>query len=198
MMRTPKDLEMLAQVVADDWTRDFPVIEKKYLSSRKPDEPATLQDFIDQKDPDFIARWTIEYAHGLMNHDKLGQLLNSLRWFVLTTKVDIPPFLTSDRPVVMSDTLTADDSYLYVPLGPHRLFVAVMNAAAEERIRSFPSLELVDATNRLVALQASRYVYGADKEATEFVEKYFGQRGPKSLMERLRDQRREKARESET
>jgi Protein of unknown function (DUF4238) len=197
MIRTPKDLAVLAQALADDWARDFPMFEKKYLSSRKPDEPATLQDFIDQKDPDFMARWTIDYARELMNHDELGQLLNNLRWFVLTTKADVPQFLTSDRPVVMSDTLTADDSYLYLPLGPHRLFVAVTNAAAEERIRRFPSLELVDETNRLVTLQASKYVYGADKKAIEFVEKYFGKPGPKSLMERLRDHRNEKAKESQ-
>jgi hypothetical protein len=93
----------------------------------------------------------------------------------------------------MSDTLTAEDSYLYLPLGPHRLFVAVTNAAAEERIRRFPSLELVRETNRLITLQASKYVYGADKKEIEFVEKHFGKPGPKSLMERLRDHRNEKA-----
>jgi hypothetical protein len=159
-------------------------------------DPATLQEFIDQKDPDFLAEWTIDFARALMNHDELRQLLDNLRWFVLTTKADVPQFLTSDRPVVMSSTLTADDSYLYLPLGPHRLFVAVTNAAAEERIRRFPSLKLVDETNRLVILQASKYVYGADKNAIEFVEKYFGKPGPKSLMERLRDHRNEKAKNS--
>lgn len=184
---------MLAQALADDWARDFPKIEKKYLSNRKADEPATLQEFIDQKDPDFMSRWTIEYARELMSHDELGHLLNNMRWFVLTTTTDVPQFLTSDRPVVMSDTLTQDDSYLYLPLGPHRLFVAVTNAAPEARIRRFPSRELVDETNRLVTLQATRYVYGADKKATEFVEKYFGKPGPKSLMERLREYRNEKA-----
>lgn len=97
----------------------------------------------------------------------------------------------------MSDTLTAGDSYLYLPLGPHRLFVAVTNAAAEDRIRRFPSLDLVVDTNRLVTLQASKFVYGADKTAIEFVEKYFGKPGPKSLMERLRDRRNEKAKKNQ-
>jgi len=196
IMRTPKDLAVLTEILADDWVRDFPMFEKKYLARRKTDDPETLQGFIDQNDPDFLARWAIEDAHELMNHDKLGQLLNNLRWFVLTTSADVPRFLTSDHPVVMSETLTADDSYLFLPLGPHRLFVAVTNAAAEERIRRFPIAKLVDDTNRLVTLQASRYVYGADNGAADFVEQHFGNPGPRSLMERLRDRRKERAKET--
>jgi len=193
MFRTPNDLIVLAEILTGDWVRDFPMFENKYLASRKPDDPATLQDFIDQKDPDFMARWTIDDARALMDHDELLQLLNNLRWFVLTTAPDVPQFLTSDRPVVMSDILTADDSYLYLSLGPHRLFVAVTNVAAEQRIKRFPTAQLVEETNRLITLQAAKYVYGADKKAIEFVEKYFGKPGPKSLMERLRDYRNEKA-----
>jgi len=128
-----------------------------------------------------------------MNHDDLGQLLNNMRWFVVTTRSDAPQFLTSDRPVVMSDTLTSENSYLYLPIGPHQLFVAVTNAAAEQRIRGWPPAKLVEETNRLVVLQASKYVYGADNGLSEFVEQHFGKPGPKSLMERVRDRRNEQA-----
>ncbi|WP_229165449.1 DUF4238 domain-containing protein [Bradyrhizobium altum] len=198
LMRTPKDLTVLAQIIEEDWARDFPRFEQKYSASRKPDDPATLQEFIDQKDPDYIARWTIDEARALMSHDQLGQQLNNLRWFVLTTTSDAPKFLTSDRPVVMSDTLTADNSYLYLPIGPRLLFVAVTNAKAEQRIKTWPSAKLVDETNRLVVLQASKYVYGADSIAAEFVEGHYGKPGPKSFMERLRERRNERAKLRDT
>jgi hypothetical protein len=71
--------------------------------------------------------------------------------------------------------------------------VAVTNAAAEQRIKIWPSAKLVDETNRLVVLQASKYVYGADSNAIEVVEKHYGKPGPKSLMERLRERRNENA-----
>ena len=193
LMRTPKDLAVLAQVLEDDWARDFPKFEKDYLANRKPDDPATLQEFIDQKDLAYMARWTIDTARQLMSHDQLGQQLNSLRWFVLTTGSDATEFLTSDRPVVMSGTLTADNSYLYLPIGPHVLFVAVANAAAEQRIKRFPTAELVESTNKLVTRQATKYVYAADNKSMPFVEEHFGKPGPESLMERLRDYRNEKA-----
>jgi hypothetical protein len=193
LMRTPKDLTALAEALADDWARDAPKLEEKYLANRKPDDPPTMQEFIEQKDTDYLARWTIDAARALMDHDQLRQQLNQMRWFVLAARTDDPKFLTSDRPVVMSDTLTAENSYLYLPLGPHLLFVAVTNAPAEQRVKTWPASKLVDETNRLVALQASKYVYGADTKAVEFIEKYFGKPGPKSLMERLRDYRNEKA-----
>jgi hypothetical protein len=71
--------------------------------------------------------------------------------------------------------------------------VAVTNAAAEQRIKTRPSAKLVDETNRLLVLQASKYVYGADNKAIEFVEGHYGKPGPKSLMERLRERRNERA-----
>jgi hypothetical protein len=69
-------LRPLTHIIEEDWARDFPKFEQKYLASRKPDDPATLQEFINQKDPDYMARWTIEEARALMSHDQLGQQLN--------------------------------------------------------------------------------------------------------------------------
>lgn len=88
LMRTPKDLAVLAEAVADDWVRDMPKFEQAYLANRKTDDPPTLQDFINQKDPDYLARWTIVAARALMDHDQLRQQLNEMKWFVLVTRAD--------------------------------------------------------------------------------------------------------------
>lgn len=89
-MRMPEDIEILSRIIDDDWKTDFPEMEILYAKKRQPSDPLTLQEFIDQKDPDHISRWTPETLHKLIDHEALGQQLNSLRWFVLRTRRQLP------------------------------------------------------------------------------------------------------------
>ena len=41
----------------DDWERDLPKVRQIYADKRKPDDPPALEEFIEQKDPDHMARW---------------------------------------------------------------------------------------------------------------------------------------------
>jgi hypothetical protein len=190
-MRMPEDLKVLGQVVADDWKRDFPKMEAMYAAKRCPDDPRTLQEFIDQKDPDHISRWTLDAAHRLMYNERVGQRLNDMRWFVLTTTDDIPRLLTSDRPIVNS--LAEEEAYILMPLGPNRLFVAAIDEKTEQRFRRRPLNELVKEVNKLVVQQALKYVYGTDDKSVKFVDESIGINRPKSLMQRLRDRRNKNA-----
>jgi Protein of unknown function (DUF4238) len=191
LMRMPEDLEVLGHIVADDWERDFPKMEIMYAKNRQPDDPPTLQEFIDQKDPDHISRWTLDAARRLMDHEGIGQRLNNMRWFVLTTNGDGPRLLTSDRPVHIS--LSEEDAYVLLPLGPDRLFIAVNDKQTEQLIRGRPVKELVEEVNKLVVQHAVKYVYGTDDKSAKFIDENIGKDRPKSLMQRLRDRRNENA-----
>jgi Protein of unknown function (DUF4238) len=191
LMRMPEDLEVLGHIVADDWERDFPKMEIMYAKNRQPDDPPTLQEFIDQKDPDHISRWTLDAARRLMDHEGIGQRLNNMRWFVLTTNGDAPRLLTSDRPVHIS--LSEEDAYVLLPLGPDRLFIAVNDKQTEQLIRGRPVKELVEEVNKLVVQHAVKYVYGTDDKSAKFIDENIGKDRPKSLMQRLRDRRNENA-----
>jgi hypothetical protein len=50
-----------------------------------------------------------------MDHEHIGQLLNNMTWFVLTSTDDSQSFLTSDRPVVISESLVAEKAYVLLP-----------------------------------------------------------------------------------
>lgn len=193
LMRTPNDLEVLAAALADEWARVFPNLEKKYAINRQPDDPLTLQEFIDQKDPYHMSRWTLNVARKLMDHEGIGQLLNNMRWFVLTIGNDAPRLLTSDQPVLISATLTEENAYVFLPLSPDRLFVAVNSNETEIFIRQRPVKELAEGVNMLVVRHAIKYVYATDDGSVKFVDKHFGKSRPKSLMQRLRDRRNEQA-----
>jgi uncharacterized protein DUF4238 len=191
LMRMPEDLEVLGHVIADDWERDFPKMEIMFATKRQPDDPPTLQEFIDKKDPDYISRWTLDAAHRLMDHEGIGQRLNNMSWFVLTTNGDIPRLLTSDRPVLIS--LAEDRAYVLLPLGPDRLFIAVNDNQTEQLVRGRPVNELVEEVNKLVVQHAVKYVYGTDEKDMKFIDENIGKDRPKSLMQQLRDRRNENA-----
>jgi hypothetical protein len=191
LMRMPEDLEVLGHVVADDWERDFPKMELVYAAQRQPDDPPTFQGCIDQKDPNHISRWTLDAARRLMDHERIGQRLNSMRWFVLSTNDNIPQLLTSDRPIL--DFLAERDAHMLLPVGPRRLFVAANDTQAEQTVRAWATKELVESVNKLVVQHAVKYVYGADDMSMKFVDDNIGKHRPKSLMQRLRVRRNEKA-----
>jgi Protein of unknown function (DUF4238) len=193
LIRMPEDLEVLAAAVADEWARVFPKLEEQYALKRQAEDPPTLQRFIDQKDPHHMSRWTLDLARRLMDYEGIGQLLNNMRWFVLTSSAEAPRLLTSDRPVLISATLTEDNAYVFLPIAPDRLFVAVNSKETEIIVRRRLMKELVEGTNKLIVRHAVKYVYGTDNGSVEFVDQNIGQSRPKSLMERLRDRRNEDA-----
>lgn len=131
-------------------------------------------------------------APELMDHEGIGQALNGMRWSVVSTPDDAPPFLSSDRPLHMSKTFSAPGCYLTLPIGPHRLFVATNTEELERSFKSKLSKELVHEVNERIVKQAVRYVYGTDDADREFVDKLISSDRLPSLLERLRDRRRQK------
>ena len=109
MTRMPEDVDTLGKILDDDWERDLPKVRQTNADKRKPDDPPTLEEFIEQKDPDHMARWKMNALPVLMNHEKIGQSLNDMRWFVVTMAADAPPLLSSDRPLFVSGAFGAAD-----------------------------------------------------------------------------------------
>ncbi|MBP0112791.1 DUF4238 domain-containing protein [Bradyrhizobium vignae] len=192
MTRMPEDLAALTEILEDDWNRDLPLHKQKYVANRKPDDPETIEEFIEKKDPDHIGRWVMNVAPELMDHEGIGQALNGMRWSVVHTPDDAPPFLSSDRPLYMCKTFSESGCYLTLPIGPHRLFVATNNQETERTFKDRPPKDLVRETNFQVVKQAVKYVYGVDDSEREFIDKLISSDRPPSLLERLRDRRRQK------
>jgi hypothetical protein len=192
MTRMPEDVDALGKILDDDWERDLPKVRQTYADKRKPDDPPTLEEFIEQKDPDHMARWKMNALPALMNHEKIGQSLNDMRWFVVTMAADAPPLLSSDRPLFISGAFGAADCYLTLPIAKDRLFVATCSEEMERKFKSQPQSELIRSTNMQVAKQAAKYVYGSDKSELEFVDKHISTDRPKCFFERLREYRKQK------
>lgn len=193
MMRMPEDLVVLSQILEDDWKRELPVLRQKYATNRQTDDPETLQEFIEKRDPNYMARWTMNLLPVLIDHEGVRQSLNAMRWFVVTTPEDIPPFLSSDRPLFLSQTFSEPECFLTLPIGPRRLFVAANNEKTELAFREQQPNELVQATNLQVVKQSVKYVYSVDEAELEFVEKHVANDRPQTLMQKVQDLRKQKS-----
>lgn len=185
LMRMPEDLQTLDVALEVAWKREIAKLEVKYLKVTA--DAGSLYAFIDTHDPEHMSRWKMEVACTLMDHDGIGQLLNDMRWFVVDSHDCEIDFLTSDRPVLMSETLTDPESYVFVPISPRKLFVAVNDAQVGERIWFRPRTDLTRAVNDLVVGHAKRFAYGKDDSQLGFVSERLSKRPQKSLLQRLAD-----------
>lgn len=192
MTRMPEDIATLAEILEDDWKRDLPRHKKEYATNRRPEHPDTIEEFIERYDPEHMERWVMNVVPELTDHEGIGQSLNGMRWSIVTTPDDAPPFLTSDRPLHMSKTFSKSDCYLTLPIGPHRLFVAANSEAMERSFKDKPPKDLAREINTQVVKQAVKYVYGIDDAEQAFVDKLISSDRSPSLLERLRDHRRRK------
>jgi len=192
IMRTPEDVAALVGIWGDDWERDLPHIREQYEKNKKADESRSLEEFIAQEDPEVRARWAMSELPALIDHEGIGQMLNNMHWFVLTTAADTPPLLTSDRPLFISGKLGAPDCHLTLPIAPNRLFVAVNAKDSEAKFRSRQQKELVESMNIRSAKQAAKYVYGSDNAQSDIVDKYISSDRPAPFFENVRSLRKRK------
>jgi Protein of unknown function (DUF4238) len=186
LMRTPEDIAALKRGAAKKWAQRIPKIEAKYATKRGPNDPPTFKAYLDQFDADEVDRWGMSIAPTLIDHKGIGNILNNMRWLVRRITGDAE-FLTSDRPVVMSATLKETNAYIFLPIGPKAVFVAVNDLETQRMVEGREPAEQIEALNSLVAGHAVKYVYARDDSQLVFVRKHFSTRPQRSLMERLVD-----------
>ena len=192
LMRTPEDVAALKSGIAEEWRRRIPQLEVNYAAKRGPNDPVTLEEYLAQRDPEDVERWAMSLAPHLIDHRKIGALLNNMRWLVRRITSDAGEFLTSDRPVVMSWTLTEPNAFLFVPIGPKAMFVAVNDVKTQRMVEDRDPAEQVEAINRFVAGRAVKFVYARNDSALSYVRQHMGTKPRKSLIERLAERRKDR------
>lgn len=185
MMRSPEGISALKRGLAEEWIRRIPGIEARYAVEKEPNDPSTLEEYLAKRDSGEVERWAMMLALRLMDHASIGTLLNNMQWTVREVAPDAGEFLTSDRPVVMTDTLTERNAYVFLPIGPKRLFVAVNDLETQRMVEGRDPAEQVKAVNTLVAAHAVKFSYARDDTHLAFVRQHFGTKPRLSLLERL-------------
>jgi hypothetical protein len=191
LLRTPQDITALKSGVAEEWARCIRDLETKYAAKRTSNDPATLEEYLAQRSPDHVDQWAMSLLPSLIDHEKIGELLNNMRWLVRRIGSGAGEFLTSDHPVVMSWTLTEPNAFLFLPIGPKAMFVAVNDLETQRMIEERNPAEQVEAVNRFVAGRAVRFVYARNDAALEYVREHMGTKPRSTLLEQLATRRRD-------
>lgn len=124
-----------------------------------------------------------------MEHTKICELLSNMHWRVLDVPEGYYPLLTSDHPVWTTGTLTKDDDFLMMAIGPRRLFAATIKPEIQRRLEARRRGELVKDVNKLTVQHAEKFVYGQTNDMLSFVQKHMSTKRHSTLLERLAAQR---------
>jgi hypothetical protein len=118
----------------------------------------------------------------IIDNQTVGDHFNRLIWTIVS-----PPstrsFLTSDRPIVMTNGLSRPDSHLAIPIGPRKLFIASNQQGIVDEVVARKPDDLVSFVNDRVVRQARRFCIGTDDQQLRFVTNRFGARLPSSPTE---------------
>ena len=131
----------------------------------------------------------------LIDHQGIGQLLNDMHWFVITTDADTPRLSPRTGPSSSPGKLGAPDCHLTLPIAPDRLFVAVNSKDSETTFRARPHPDLIEETNAWTVQRATKYAYGNDNARREFVDRHLSTARQPSYFEEFAFMKKRASRE---
>jgi len=163
LMRSPKTLAdikaRLSEGLPDEWDK-----LRTRLAQQEPDAPA-LKDY----DPVQVERRSIMAIQRFINNPSVGNYLNNMLWSVVDTSNTRYRFLTSDRPIVMTNGIGFDHSHIAVPVSPTILFLATNTPDMTNSIQAMPVREIVFNCNKQVVRHAVKYVWASDESQAALI-----------------------------
>lgn len=168
IFRVPERVNSARKFLEVFWQTEFDKNKERYDSEKSPDDPE-FEEYITRA----INRESLEFTMRQIDDPRIGTLLGRMRWRTLDVASSVRPLFTSDRPVIMSNGLSYDNSHLLLPVSPTRLFLATRTAEVEHQFANVMSRrELVKKCNRHVIRRARKYAWNFDDAEVEFVRRH--------------------------
>jgi len=185
MLRAPRDIAQLKSSVEREWNKESQTLKESYAAKRSSNNPDTFEEYMARQNPAHADEFAFSILRTLMEHSKICHLLNEMHWCVLDVPQECDPLLTSDNPVWMTPTLTKDDDFLWMAIGPRRLFAASVKPETQRRLQAQRRGELVKNINKITVQHAERFVYGQTEDMLPFVQEHMSTRRHSTWLERL-------------
>jgi hypothetical protein len=169
--RSPERVKYLMETIEnyenDELNKE---LKKKYGELRKPDDPATYEEWLEGQGP-LALDLLVKLLRMLIDSERVGNNLNAMRWCVHDVEHSQFGFLTGDLPLMMSNGLGHEHSFIALAISPERLFVASHNQAIINRFKSRSANVLQRALNNACARQSQHVIIAQDDWQTAFVSK---------------------------
>lgn len=183
--RTPEGVSRTRGLVQKFYEEQgFHELREAYESWRSPDDPETVEEYLALRGSSLMSRNSLLLMSTIMQSEKVGNRLMSMRWHLGRFTGLKNSLLTSDRPIVMTNGIGQDDSHLVMPLTPsHVLCIAGTDVEAQKIIARSQGGELARLMNDRIVRQARKYVFGRDDSQLRFVSNRLGEKAVCSPFE---------------
>lgn len=156
--------------------------EQEYEARKDDQHPPTFQEFWDEIRPAMIERMWIRLIQSNIDNFEVGNHVNKLVWRVIDFHGS-DTLLTGDRPIIMTNGMVAPDSYLAIPIGPRKMFLATQNIEYSNFLAQGDSDQFISFINDRIVRQARRFCIGIDNSHLPIFTEQFGEMLPSSAIE---------------
>jgi hypothetical protein len=186
VFRNPEAIAAAKTAAKEVFDNALPVLEADY-ANRQPHDPSTYEAYTKGRSDDPVGRAAAIPVQRVINSPEIGNHIVKMRWMVLHDSRPSFPFLTSDRPMLITNGIIFEQSQIILPISPRHVFVATNNLETENYIKDIMERrQLIPQVNYRVAKQARKYVYGSDDTQLRFLENRLGLRHTADPMEQMR------------
>ncbi|MGR9202182.1 DUF4238 domain-containing protein [Rhizobium leguminosarum] len=175
LVRGPEDVRSAKVNISQEWAIPNERMEARYQSVIRKfpgvAAPPSLRDYIASMDGNYGNRLGMKIMAHMTDHHAISTLIANMHWGVRTIR-EGRQLLTSDRPVRLQFPLRSETSFLTLPLGPRRIFVAAKSLRGLNQLLNGDPHMLVERNNRCVVRQARQFVFAADDSEKDWVAKH--------------------------
>ena len=179
--RNPEAIARLRQIVLEGLPKELEEYRSLWEATRSNPRPLDFSEFKTSFADRNRQRVTQMFLRMVMDSEQVGQLLNSMRWAVLTFNRARYSLLTSDRPYAMTNGIGREDGHIVLPISPTTIFIAARDQKTMQQILdecNSKNCRMGEKLNDRVARQSHRFVYATNAAQLSFVSTRLGQRVP--------------------
>ncbi len=194
IVRNPENIRAATARLNESMTKFNAAAEKLYKAARKPNDPKTFREYMQQIDVrgEASSRAAKEAIASMVDSGLVVNHIKNMQWGALTLPFDAPSLLTSDRPIVFVKGLPDPGCQVLLPLGPKVVFYAVNDIALAPSLGALTPAQLAAGVNEIVVRGAQTYVYAMSDRHLAYVQANMGtaQQSPIAAMRHSRAERR--------
>jgi hypothetical protein len=182
VLRNPEEISKFKERFGADLMTPDAELQARYENQKSPDDPPTLEEWLQQSDPTYSERSAIVAMTRLVENQNVLRLIRGMEWRVIDTSGFTRRLMTSDRPIAMTNGLGRYDGHCALPLSPTKLFLACTYVDFANGVCSTRTGKLIRSMNDAVIGQAKKYVYSLDRSSLAEVRRLMGKREPPSFI----------------
>lgn len=167
-LRHPDVIPELRAGARTIWDQTGPEYQTQYEQLRTSQHPATMDEWLSTVDPLARAKIELNCMRKILDNEIIGAHINAMKWGVVDVSNSTSRFLTSDRPVEISQ-LNKPAGLVSIPISPTKLFVAANDGRSLEDLRLVPPMDIVRRVNTFLVSRARKFVWAHDETQVAFV-----------------------------